>query len=183
MRKRRSAAMNRRPSRNSRPEGPAGACWSLAGGKLAITPAMVANPAAPSANTTQVSLKAMMTPPRAGRNMRVPCQSMELRATALIMCARRMRLGKKDIRAGKSKPTMKAIVPAMARTCHTATVSLASRAARRARRHAVASDVAMSIARRSTRSATTPPASDAMMVGIEDAAPRNPSWRADPLNS
>ena len=33
MRKRRSVAMNRRPSRNSRPEGPAGACWSLAGGE------------------------------------------------------------------------------------------------------------------------------------------------------
>ena len=44
-------------------------------------------------------------------------------------------------------------------------------------------EVAMSIRRRSTRSATTPPASDAMMVGIEDAAPRNPSWSGDPLSS
>ena len=44
-------------------------------------------------------------------------------------------------------------------------------------------EVAMSIRRRSTRSATTPPASDATIVGIEEAAPRNPSWRGDPLSS
>ena len=85
MRKRRSAAMKRKPSRNSRPEGPTGACASRTGAKLVITPAMVANPAAPRAKTTHVSLSAMMMPPRPGRNMRVPCHSMELRATALII--------------------------------------------------------------------------------------------------
>ena len=45
VRKSRSVAMNRIPSMNSRPDGPAGASVpSFAGAKLAITPDMVAKP-------------------------------------------------------------------------------------------------------------------------------------------
>ena len=41
----------------------------------------------------------------------------------------------------------------------------------------------MIIRRRSTRSATTPPTRAAAMVGIEEAAPRNPRCSGDPLSS
>ena len=58
--------------------------------------------------------------------------------------------------AGKSKPTMRAIAPAMTSTCHTATASLPSRAARRARRDAMTREVAMISRRRSTRSRDDP---------------------------
>ena len=44
-------------------------------------------------------------------------------------------------------------------------------------------EVAISIRRRSTRSATTPPTSAAAMVGMEEAAPRYPSWSGEPLSS
>ena len=181
----RREAMNRNPSTNCLPECPttSGGSAAGAGAKLAITRAMAMKPAAPAAKTTQVSVSAMTTPPSAGRNIRLPCQSMELRATALIICSRRMRRGKNACRVGKSKPTMRAIDPAMASTCHTAIAPLPSRAASRARSAAMVMEVAMSSRRRSTRSAMTPPTRVAAMVGIEVAAPRNPSCNEDPLNS
>ena len=141
---------------------------------------MATKPAAPTAKTTQVSVSAIIMPPRAGRNIRDPCQSMELRATALIMCSRVMRLGKNACRPGKSKPTMSAIAPAMASTCQTVTTPLPSRRASRARRPAMIVEVAMSIRRRSTRSATTPPTRAAAMVGMEEAAPEESEVQRGP---
>ena len=125
----------------------------------------------------------MITPPTAGKSIRETCQSIELRATALIMSSRGMRLGKNAWWLGKSKPATKAIDPAMASTCHTATTPLPSSRASTARRLAMVVDVTMISLRRSTLSAMTPPASAAAMVGMEEAAPRNPSCRGDPLSS
>ena len=44
-------------------------------------------------------------------------------------------------------------------------------------------EVAISIRRRSTRSAMTPPTRATAMVGIDEAAPRNPRWSGEPLSS
>ena len=177
--------MNRIPSTNCRPECPVASGTSAAGvgAKLAITRDIVTKPSAPTANTTQVSETAITTPPRAGRIIREPCQSMELRETALIMCSRSIRLGKNACWLGKSRPAISAIAAAIASTCHTATMPLPSRTARSARRPAMIEEVAMSIPRRSTRSAMTPPTRAAAMVGMEEAAPRYPSWSGEPLNS
>ena len=142
------------------------------------------NPSAPAAKITQVSVSAITTPPRAGNNIREPCQSIELRATALIMCSRPIRLVKNACRLGKSRPAINAMAAAMTSTCHTATTPLPSSTASRARRPAMIEEVAMSIRHRSTRSAMTPPTSAAAMVGIEEAAaPRYPRWRGEPLSS
>ena len=170
-------AMNRIPSTNWRPECPTASGMSAAvgGAKPAITRAMAMKPSEEAANTTHVSEIAMTSPPRAGKNILVPCQSMELRATALIMCSRAMRLGKNACRLGKSIPAMSAITAAMTRTCQTATTPLPSRAARSASNPAIRTEVTMSIRRRSTRSAMTPPTRVAAIVGIDEAAPSSPS--------
>ena len=183
--KSRREAMNRIPSTNCRPECPVASGTSAAGvgAKLAITRAMAMKPTAPAAKTAQVSASAITTPPSPGRTMREPCQSMEFSATALIICSRGIRLGKNACRLGKSRPATSAMAAAMARTCQTATTPVPSRAARRTRRPAMIEEVAISIRRRSTRSAMTPPTRAAAMVGIDEAAPRNPRWSGEPLSS
>ena len=145
--------------------------------------AMAAKPTVHRAKMTEVSATAIRTPPIAGNIIRVPCQSIEFSATALIICSGSIRAGKNETRAGRSKPEIRPSTAAITSTCHTATDPVASSSARMASATPASTEVINSTLRRLPRSAINPPASVAMMAGTAMAPPSRPRSRADPLSS
>ena len=75
---------------------------------------------------SEVSVRAISSPPIAGKIIRDPCQSIEFNATALIICFGSISAGKIEEREGKSKPCTNPSRAEIKRTCQTRTSSVAS---------------------------------------------------------
>ena len=151
--------------------GLAGAPWGMGGTlRKSITTAMTKNPAAETKSAVPVLTRSIRKPAMAGPTMRVPCQMLEFRATALVITERSIRWGKKAWRAGLSKASTAPVRKAITRMCHTSTTPvMVSRA--RAR---MSSPVPPWVQRISTRlsilSANTPPTRLKKMPGMALAA-------------
>ena len=125
----------------------------------------------------------MMTPATAGAAIRVPGQTDEFIATALIMSRRWIRWGKRARRAGWSKASMAPARKAMASRCHTRTRSSRVSVARPNIRTAITACAATISLRWSSRSAATPPNRLSTMAGTPLASPTYPRASGEPVSS
>ena len=141
-------------------------------GNVATTLNIIRKPAPHRANTRDVSVAAMSTPPIAGIIILELCQMMELSATALIMSDLSIKVGKMACLVGQSKPEIKDTMPATVMMCQGSTRSDASSHAKNSIKDATSDEVVISNFLRFTRSARAPPNKVMTMAGMEAAAPR-----------